>query len=306
MKYAPRIALAACLLLSCCATQPTVCQILKEAVLPVSFTSDGLPVVDVQINGITEHMLVDTGAIVTTLWPSSAEALKIKDLTPSPLPLEGIGGEEKGLPSTYLKVDMGGWHILNTLIVINAPNAELPASSNIDGAIGYNMLAPFDIDLDLPEKQISLYLPQVCVPDSSPPPWPQPYGTSYTSYSLNNDDEYDVFIKLNGKTLPALIDSGSVFSSVPSSLLKPLKISPENISSQFSYKAAGYGPSLVPVSIEQFDYMTIGAERFVKPWLAVTHAKDNTKSAVIGDDYLRQHRVFIANSTDVVYFGLMR
>jgi hypothetical protein len=276
----------------------------KEADLSVSFTAHGLPVVDVQIDGKTEHMILDTGSVVTTLTPRAAAALNLRNLMPSPLTMVGIGGEQKNLPSTYLNIDMGGWHILNTLTLIVAQGpALLEASSGVDGSIGTNMLKPFDIDYDLPDRGISLYLSPGCIPDTSPPPWPPPYGV-LSSYDRLRDESY-VEIMLDGTPLPAVIDSGATTTLAPSALLKLEGIFPKKTEKNFATRAIGYGPKTVTLTFEQFGNITIGDESYANPWLPVADNHDDVQTVILGENYLRDHRVFVANSTQVVYLGLM-
>jgi predicted aspartyl protease len=289
--------------LTSCANQTAVCKVQKEAILPVSFAKDGRPLVDVQIDGKTEHMILDTGSVVTILTPAAARALDLKNLTPSPLTILGVGGEQKDLPSAYLNIGLGGWSIMHTLIMVNNPVPRLgPNSDGIDGAIGINMLKPFDVDLDLPDAQISLYLPQNCILNVSLPPWPQPYGA--TDFFERPDGESMTLIQLNRRILPAVVDTGSQATVIPSSMLKWAGIVPEKTINLAGLKAVGYGPGIVKITGEQFDYLRIGAETTAKPWLAVADGNFRLQEALIGDNYLRHHRVFMANSTEMIYFGL--
>jgi predicted aspartyl protease len=289
--------------LTSCANQTAVCKVQKEAILPVSFAKDGRPLVDVQIEGKTEHMIVDTGAIVTILTPEAARALDLKNLTPSTLTMMGVGGVQKDLPSAYLNIGLGGWSIMNTLIMVNNPVPRLGGNLNgIDGSIGINMLKPFDVDLDLPDAQISLYLPQNCIPNVSLPPWPLPYGE--TGLFERPDGESMTLIQLNDGILPAVLDTGAQATIIPSSMLKRAGIAPEKTSKQGGFKAAGYGPGIVKITVEQFDYLRIGGEAIAKPWLLVADGNFRLQEALIGDNYLRHHRVFMANSTEMIYFGL--
>lgn len=302
-KIKAALALATLLVASACATSPNLCPIDKVAELPANFAPDGRPIVDVLINGQTEHMVVDTGAIVTLLTPQAATALHLKNLTPTSLVMMGLGGRQEHLPSTSLNIVIGNWTILHTLVLINSVGPETPAiPEHIDGSIGTNVLKSFDVDFDLPDHKISLYLPRNCAPNTSPPPWPPPYGILRSSSSA--DGESYVTIELDDKPLPAIVDTGTTATIAPETLLQSSGITPSSIANKFAARAIGYGTGSLPVNLDQFSSMTIGAERATNPWLPVIDDEATFNAVLIGDDYLHNHRIFIANSTDAIYLSL--
>ncbi len=221
------LALLACAILSGCApsSDNANCPIDSFVQFPLTYTSGGLPVVDAVIDGKPERLILDTGSAISTLTPKAAAALHLTNLKPSPLTVEGLGGMQRALPSTYRDIMIQDITIKNTLIMVTAVQTIASGElAGIDGSIGNNALDPFDIDFDFPENRVTLYVPRDCEPDQSPPPWKTPDTGTIFMRSLGLEAYFPIM--LDGKRIPAVVDTGTSITTVSTALLEKYGIRP--------------------------------------------------------------------------------
>jgi predicted aspartyl protease len=300
-----RVAVLGGVILSGCApsSDNADCPIDQFVQFPVTYTSGGLPVVDAVIDGKHERLLIDTGSAISTLTPAAAAALHLTNLKPSPLTVEGLGGLQRALPSTYLDILIQDITVKNTLIMVTATQTKTSGEpADIEGTIGNNAMDPFDIDFDFPENRVTFYLPRNCEPEQSPPPWKTPDTGTIFMRSINLEGYFPV--TLDGKRVPAVVDTGTSFTTVSTALLVKYDIQPVAISKFFPGAVFVYGPNHPKIYFAEFDKFEIGAELYPKPLLAVSDDKAGLTNTFIGMSYLRHHRVFMANSVWMIYFGL--
>ena len=126
------VSLLMVLVLGGCATTTANCVVGKDGEIPVFGYYYNLPLVVVEIEGKQELMVVDTGSVTSTLTPSAAANLGIKDIVPYPLALTGIDGPQSDVPSTYRTIAIPGIDIQNTLFLIDS---LLPVPSGDQAAI---------------------------------------------------------------------------------------------------------------------------------------------------------------------------
>jgi hypothetical protein len=81
-------------------------------------------------------------------------------------------------------------------------------SGPLDGVLGADILRSFDIDLDLPERRMTLYQGQGCAAAS--PAGAQPYARIAAGRSPSNRLFFPV--QLDGSRISALFDNGAQFS----------------------------------------------------------------------------------------------
>ena len=98
-----------------------------------------------------------------------------------------------------------------------------------------------------------------------------------------------------------LLDSGSGHSAIPERFLINSGITPTRTITSPRFIAKGYGHRLVRTKLAKFDRVQIGAEFYPHYWLSVIGRNSPLWSGLLGGDYLRRHRIFIANSTGWIY-----
>jgi hypothetical protein len=262
------------------------------------------PVIAIKIGGQTLHMMIDTGAAISTVTTSAWKALGAP-------PYQGIEG--------FYVTGVAGYAQLNEAILedVETPQAksrdqvfiiaddevlEHKGKPLVDGSLGYDFLNNFDIGFDLPDHRLSLYFLSRC--DTARAPWPGDYDVE--PLNLNpRTRESSLPYAIDNQALNAVIDSGSFMTMVAQSSLNRAGVTPNAAAAKFATEVVGVGLHVGQAHLEMFDSVTVGAEIFNNAWLAVTNLPPETPfDILLGDDYLATHRVFISNSTGSVLLGL--
>ncbi len=291
-----------------CLPQPSqagTCPFRIAADLPVSSVGHHSLVVTVNINGLPLRMQVDTGSYSSYLSTEAYNKMGSGDAYDNlnGYYAEGVAGTMQ-MNSLVMRNLVFGSVTVRDKILFISDSAMISRNGKplVDGLLGEDILQQFDIGLDLPNHHIVLYDPPDCA--ATEPPWAGSYAAAPITRhkeTLANTVDYGV-----GKaTLAATIDTGSESSVIFQSALNRVGVTPEATSAQ-KLGLEGIGNNVEAISPEKFSSITIGAESFGDMWVLVAPSPMSAYiDALIGEDYLATHRVFIANSSDTVFFYTM-
>jgi predicted aspartyl protease len=112
LAYASLLSLAAC-----ANSSGPGCVQVQNASLPVTFTAQGLPVVDVVVAGQTLHMLVDTGAEVTVIAQAAAKKIPSSFIDGGIIRMEGANGGLDSQARSARLMRLGGISVKDEEIV---------------------------------------------------------------------------------------------------------------------------------------------------------------------------------------------
>ncbi len=151
-----------------------VCPLIRASTMPIE-THRNMLFVHVTINGEPVKLLVDTGAEKTLLTEATIERLHLpRDYTHATRTY-GIGNATAAwdalLPDGMM---LGGVHFPVDRVTVGQFAIADVGGDTADGLLGADILLAFDLDLDLPKQQLTLYRARRQCPDATPP-WSQPY-----------------------------------------------------------------------------------------------------------------------------------
>lgn len=269
----------------------SACQLVEYAHLPVHFTAENLPIVDVSAGGHILHLLLDTGAQASLLTPAAEKTLAVyRDFSGFPV-ISGFNGMALTHAVTIPKMQIGDILVGSATFLVS--NADIGA----DGILGESFLNGYDIGLDFPHDEVSLYQPDHCT-------GALPWGGNFAALNFTpaEDDAPQINFYIDSKRFTALIDSGASTVTIRQAVLARKSIATGSVMA--STMAQGVGGKPERVDIYRFDTLTIGGETFGGSWLRVAKvAEFSGADAVIGENYLRTHQVFIDNAAGKIYLG---
>ena len=191
------------------------------------------------LNGRPTNMILDTGAQGTTLTKEAAERLGLPLLALNGY-AEGIGGLA-GLygfvADTYQIGRLTGRHFRLTASDMSISSPEV----SVDGLLGVDFLAPYDLDLDLPEQKAVLY----SVVDGCSAPSTALDGSLYIVPFVHInpiDARPRITVQIGGKKLIALVDSGSDDTAIFRNAARRLGLEISQLTADPHYLAQGVGP----------------------------------------------------------------
>ncbi|MGI4954667.1 MAG: aspartyl protease family protein [Janthinobacterium lividum] len=290
------LALLLILLLSACAGRNgPVCALEPAGVLPV-WLIDNVPVTVIGINDRPAFLILDIGSDLTLLSRAAAMRLGVRFDNRLAVRLNGAGGQASASPAVLPEVQFGTAVLPNVRAVVGR-GLRPP----IDGVLGNNVLAGFELDLDAPKGTLALYRarPPAC---AGTPPWAVPFIRLPTEQDRNGD----LFVRaaLNGRPIRALLDTGASRSTVGL---------PAAAAAGLSAAALLRGPSSVTQSLDaagiitrprRFRSLQIGDEAVDDPVLNVADLPPTAGDMIIGSDYLGSRRIWIALASGTMFAAL--
>jgi predicted aspartyl protease len=316
-----------------CGAAHAACTYVRQMALPVHYLpGSALPLVDGSINGKPAAMSVNTGAYTTALLAAQAERRGISLRTRYEPAFDGraqlqtmmalLAGDPVGvdevkpeLRATTDSIVGTGENVATYLATIKefavgparAPQGRLPvidsrASAPYDAVVGADFLLQSDLELALDENQVRFFRGAGCT-DSFLAYWDE--NAVVVPMEKTGVPQAVVAVGLNGKSVLAMIDTGTVRSYVTPALAASLGVR----------TPPAQGPSAASAGTEeeidawpaQFETLSIGAATFQSPFLYVSRnemARPVPYQIVLGLDFLKAHRLLLANSQRKVYFSV--
>lgn len=299
-------ALAACVLLHACAPAPLVmgvvdpervgptptapearnCTLRQRATLPI--TVAGLPMVVATINGRPARLILDTGAESTIVSVAAAKRLGITSKYDFARSMHGIGQSMQAGDARLDSMSLGGATLSYPRVLVG-PVALTMGGVEPDGLLGASLLSDFDLDLDLPNRRLTLYDRMDC--PSVYPPWGGRISVLDTTRSLSSHPFFPVII--NGHTLSASLDSGAQRTVIAARAARRAGVSAET-RVPVEVKARGAAGEILPAELHQLRDMRVGDVAVRTPVMVTALTLPNDIDALIGADFLLNHRVWLS------------
>ncbi len=292
---------AACALLPLAhlAAEPAKCHYQPIGKLPLRYAGPGLDITtEGIINGMPAELLVDTGASQTYLTRTGTERRGIKRYATGRR-TSGIGG----LAPVYAS-------IVNDFTVgpVRAGRSNMPVLANFgytpsfDGILGAPFLFQTDVEISLATKELTFFVPENCG-DAYLGYW----GTNVRDVALRRHDQNHMnprfFVRINGKELEAMIDSGAAISSITRHAAKRIGIDVDTPGVTRGGDLVGIGnyrTSRWFVTVKSFQ---LGEETVENAEMAIEDSGMNDVDVTLGADFLRAHRVLFAMKQNKLYFS---
>jgi predicted aspartyl protease len=239
--------------------------------------TSGFALVTVSANRGSLRLILDTGAERTVLAVSAAERVGAK---PPQIQfrrsLTGVAGSLPGSEVEFDNFSVGGVAIPWQRAMI--AEVAMPLSS-VDGVLGTDVLSRFDIDLDLPNRRMSLYEKGACTPD-----WAGPSAEIKIGRSVYNTHLFFP-VQLDGRRITATIDTGAQRTTLSTATAHAMGITDAMLARNPPVQTRGFGGGHLASRVHQFDSLTVGSIRLSKPQIVVTN---------LGMDFLQSRRLFLS------------
>jgi predicted aspartyl protease len=291
------------------------CKLIKVAELHTGYS----PLVPVSIDGHATTFLVDTGAGTSMIWRKAAEAFHM-GIGHARGTMYGVGGSDVLGSVEVRELSIGGAVVHNIYMLASGRGG----SEQFAGLLGADFLSSFDVEFDLGMKVMRLFKPEDCKGDEVVY-WANSYymvplvppASPLGGFRTTDPGWVIAHVSLNGQDALAMFDTGASLSTVSSSLIRRGGIQSETVPIEES-SAVGIAGKAVPTEVASFSRLTVGQEnlqnarlRIADLWGAdkevhtgslVARATLAPADMLIGADFFRAHRVYIAHSQKRMYF----
>ena len=275
-----------------------ICPLIREAEIPIEMHRNML-FVTALIDGQPVKLLVDTGAERTLLTQQTVERLHLPRDHTHATRTYGIGDATAAwdalLPNGMV---LGGVHFPVDRVTVGNFDIAHVGGDAADGLLGADILLAFDLDLNLPREQLTLYRARRACPNA-PPPWHQAY-IDVAGVAARRDRLMVPFV-LDGVNGMAVLDTGAQLSSISRTMAERMGLAPGTLSADHTVVAHGAAPNQVAVPIHQFRELRVGPAVIDAPKLPVVPMASGMGDALVGADFLKDRRAWLSFSTHRVF-----
>jgi clan AA aspartic protease (TIGR02281 family) len=295
------------------ATPPPTCRLQQLGDLPLTI-QDGELVVEAEVNGKPVHMIVDTGAAATSLFRPSAAALGL-DVKPvievTRLQFYGVGGKTDAGEARVATFRMGSLVARNQDMLVIGNQAP----GGPQGLLGAGFLMQADIEFDVSGGRLRFFRPKNCAGDQV-----VYWGKAYSSARMtgaSGDRAIELMVQVNGRSILAQMDTGSDYSTLTPAAAAKAGLTPWSDGMVKVGESHGVGPKAVPTYVGVFPTFAFGDETIhnARILIADLFGEDkevelgsripspfiDTPEMLLGADFFRAHRVYVALSQRKVY-----
>lgn len=287
------------------------CRLVRVAELSTR-NAEYSPVVDGAINGRSVGVMLDTGASRSVIRRPAAVRLGLTIQEATGYRVFGIGGEAKAEAAILEEFRLGeftrkDWRVL----VAGTSDTRTDVAINI----GDDFFQNVDVEFDLANNKVRLFQPLDCK-GAKLGYWA---SDGIGEVAMEPGERTEFFVEINGRPVRALLDSGAGTSIVTTLHAERLGFTPQTPGVATGGCAGGFGNKLTDSWIATFQSFSIGNEtirnpaiRFGDVWQHATQTETGSRLSrsidvmpgmLLGADFLRSHRVLIANSQRKVYFS---
>jgi predicted aspartyl protease len=254
------------------------------ATVETSTLLDGRILVPVIVEGRGLSLMLDTGGISTTIkWERVADLGLTATRTMRKL---------KGAAGTSLNSFISGEDFrIGNLRVENKPMyLETRPLFGADGTLSPDILRHYDVEIDPGQDRLSLMRPGTCAPDS---------GAEAIAITVTKGGHVRFPVKIDGKTIMATLDTGTMTSLVSIKTAVRLGIYPNSSRLRLARRSGSYRIYDYP-----FETLEIGGIKMNKPNINI--ASENfipgpADDLILGINALRQMRLTIAYGRGRLY-----
>jgi predicted aspartyl protease len=289
-----------CLLVACAPAFPVptaqVCSITKAADVPLRMER-GLVVAPATIEDSAVSLLIDTGAEASMVTPAAVTTLHLQRDSHNSTTLRGTGGNITTQNARLQSFGIGGMVLMDQITTVGSMGQAVGAPLRASGLLGADWLSDFDVDFDLPRQMMTLYRVQGC--DGDYVPWQGPRTS--IPVGLYGSGLVLLPATLEGQGVTAVLDSGAESSVMSEATAARVGVD----AAAMAHDPAGHGIGVdgIPTELHRhrFGDLQVGAEHFQNITIAVTRLHNTPADMLLGLDWLRSHRVWIAYAARRVF-----
>jgi hypothetical protein len=273
------------------------------AQLPVGYAG-GAPVVPVRIDGQLVSMVLDLGAEFSLVSETAADRLHLPR-DPSALPIiTGIGGTMMRWAAKARQLQLGDLTVNDKRMEV-APMTFGAAEQPVAGLIGLDILTKYDIDWDLPDRQVTLNAKSGC--EGPPPGWPSPAAPVSLGHPVMPENTVAgakfilLQVRVDGRPITAMLDTGAGISLISPATAAVLEA--PNPGEDKNVQLRGVGPGGLSGTAHRFRSLTIAGSTVPRWPMVVGPVPQWAGSMILGADFLRTHRAWLPAGGSRIWFG---
>jgi len=194
---------------------PTPCQLVKFSSFPIE-VKDGRLFVNGSINDQAVRFMIDTGSFYTFLSSKSADRIGLKYHANGD-DIISLGDKQKVKVAKVDHWKLGDVKVNGTEMGVE----DEDFGDGVDGLLGPDVFLHYDIEIDAANSTLTYWQPAACLDGSA---YWSPDNYQSVPLKVTADSHIQIPVTVNGKTAPALLDTGASVTSLSGVLAKGLGI----------------------------------------------------------------------------------
>jgi predicted aspartyl protease len=275
------------------------CQLLQIAEFKLDPNSYS-PTVEGSINGHPVKVLIDTGDAFSMVTQQGVDRLGLPTIEMMGMRAHGVSGDTQVYRAhiDQLKIDAFAKANLDLLVALD-DSRDWPIAITL----GDDVLSKLDVEFDLAHNAVRLFQPKGCAP-----PQLVYWGAAYSQVELvaaaPNAPAILARAFINGKPILAELDSRAALTVVDATVAAAVGVA-RPVAANAAESPNGANARREASWTGRFDTFALGDEKISNPNIEVLGfgAQTETASMLIGDDFLRAHRVFVDNQDHLILFS---
>jgi len=290
------------------------CRLNMVAELPLDPNRD-VPVAEGEINGQPARFLIDTGSSWTLIVREEAVKRHLNLARVTGVTVYGVGGQREAFGATVSSLKVGNLVATNVAMIASGPAR---GSSDVAVILGEDAMSEFDIEFDMANHFVRFFKPQGCSPDQLVY-WNKPYSQASLLDTDRDSPSIRMPVMLNGKPVAAVLASGASVSFVDETAANRAGAKLDTKADRETMRGLGALP--LTLTTGRFATFALGDEsiRNVRIWVTaftnqlnrsdatgyLQHSVNNdpTRNMMVGADFLKAHRVMVANREHMMVFS---
>jgi predicted aspartyl protease len=261
MKRALCAAIAVASGFLCTAADAQTCGLVKAAGYDMVVTKGGHIAINFQIGDETKLMVIDTGGFISTLTLDAVTQMNLKKREGAVMMIDAYGHKinEVAIAPT---VTIGPLKIEDTEFLVTSMSYDPEAV----GALGPNVLRPFDIELDFAGRKVNFFTQDHC--PGRVVYWTNS-GSGHVPFSYDPSRHISFTSVLDGKEINTILDTGapnSLISAPAAHQMYDLTTTSPGVDEQSGTRADG---TRWQAYFHRFNSLAIGAVSISNPILQI-------------------------------------
>jgi predicted aspartyl protease len=251
------------------------------------------------LDGQTTSMVLDTGSQFTLVTKSTADRMNL-DIVAASGEMTGIGGSRGVYIFSAKNFQIGRLQGKNLPLMVS-DFVLAPGGRPVDGLLGADFLAPYDVDLDFPASKASLFKVQGSCPATAT----ALDGPLFQAPLVPSDHPLDsrpfVRVEVAGKSLLAAVDSGAAHTLIFGNAARRIGLRVEDLAREPHFRARGIGPETPVIVRHVMAPITIGEITLRNlPVAIMDEGSPDSTDMLLGLDFLSHVHVWLSFSSHVM------
>jgi hypothetical protein len=279
------------------------CVVDAKASIPL-VVAGGTITLPVEVNGVTATFILDTGAQRSVVTEDAVHRLGLARDEWVGTTMSGVGGIQSRPNADPRSLTLGGVRLVrrtlshDTSLTVGVLPRTRVGSLLIDGLLGRDFMSPFDMDLDVPNRRLTLYQVHDCQGRFLP------WQGGYAAVPVTLAAEYALVlpVSVDGTPMRAVLDTGASSSLIAAPGLFRLGLPPATLAADPAEQVSGLGPHIVTMHKHSFRSLQVGDQRIDAPviWVAPIRLTPIV-DMLLGADWLAGRRVWISFGTGQLF-----